>query len=150
MRNLARAAFSALGFAILVTACDNPVDDGDEHVRPSIITISSSTVEFVRGPFTGVTGTLTVRMGQESGPLTVRFFDAQGQPINPSSEYHLEVTGGAGIAQWVKAGEFVGRLRGVAAGTTTLRFSYVHGVGASAHAEVSFNVPVIVTVGEPE
>ncbi|HUF50219.1 MAG TPA: hypothetical protein VMN60_05265 [Longimicrobiales bacterium] len=156
MRNLARGAAAALFSAALVTACDNPVGDRETHVRPATMAIFDGSTELVRGSFTGITQALTVGAGVDTRPLTVRFFNSAGTQINPGVDYHLRVTGGSSggtvIAHWIQdsAGDFGGRLRGVATGSTTLTFGFIHGAPGTGHSEADFVVPVTITGGAPE
>ena len=148
MHNLARAAAAAFLSAAVLTACDNPVGEREQHVRPARIAILSGTTELAGGTFGSITGSLTAQAGQQTGPLTVRFFTSAGAEISPSAEYHMRVTSGNNaIAQWLQAtsGEFGGRVSGAAAGTTTLTFGYVHGAPGTGHSEADFVIPVTIT-----
>src|SRR5687768_11679836 len=142
MLNPARGVLAALFAAVVIGACDNPVGDREAHVRPAIIAVFSGSTQLVRGSYTNITTPLTGRAGQETGPLTVRFYNSAGVEVDADGDYHLNVhtgaSGSSAVAQWVQttAGEFGGRLRGVATGSTTLTFSYVHGApGGSGHSE---------------
>lgn len=142
-----RAAAIALVAGMVVVACSNPVAPG-AHVRPAgmIIRAGADTVVHVVG--TTVTGELTVQAGQQTAPLTVHFLDGAGNEITPPQGYYLNVeVQTAGVAAWTQntPGEFAGRLQGVAAGTTTLEFQWVHGPVGGGHVDERFSIQAVVT-----
>jgi hypothetical protein len=139
----------ALAAAATLAACQNPVSAG-AHITPEGFALLEGSTTLVTG--TGgqsqptVTGNLSVGVGQQR-TLSVRFTDAGGAVMLPPSGYYIDVvtTGAAGIATWQPATDGLsGTLTGVAAGTTTLRFSWMHGPPGAGHAETGWNVNVIV------
>lgn len=139
----------ALVAAASLTACENPVSAG-AHLTPEGFALLEGSEVIVAG--TGgrsqpaVSGNLTVGVGQQRA-LTVRFTDAGGAPILPPTGYFVEVvtTGATDIATWQPSMDgMAGTLSGVAAGTTTLRFNWMHGSPGAGHAETGWNVNVVV------
>jgi hypothetical protein len=124
--------------AAVLTACDNPVA-GDRHVHPDGIVIRQNTTTLVRVEGQQVTGQLALSLGQQTGPLTVRFLDDDGDEIAPESGYWLRVTAQPAIATWAPdvAGGFTGTLTGTAADVGTITFEWMHGAVGSGHADYS-------------
>lgn len=145
--NTIRRAALALLACMPLAACDNPVSPG-EHIKPNGIVIRDGATAVVQVAGTTVTGALTVQAGVQSPALTVHFLDGGGNAITPPQGYYLNVvTAAPGIATWVQAtpGEFGGRLQGVAAGTATLEFQWVHGAVGSGHPDAAFEIDAVVT-----
>jgi predicted small secreted protein len=145
--NPIRRAALALLACVPLAACDNPVSPG-EHIKPAGIAIRDGATTVVQVMGTTVTGGLAVQAGQQSPPLTVHFLASGGNEMTPPHGYYLNVVSkAAGTATWVQAtpGEFAGRLQGIAAGTATLEFQWVHGAVGSGHVDERFEIDVVVT-----
>jgi hypothetical protein len=140
----------ALAAAATLAACQNPVSAG-AHITPDGFAILEGTTVLVQGQGgrtqPTVSGQLSVQAGQQRGPLTLRFTDRDGAVMTPPDGFYVEVsTGSAGIATWQSAaGGLSGSVLGVAAGTTTLRFGWLHGPLGAGHEETGWNVAVVVT-----
>lgn len=131
-----RAAF-ALVLALGLAACDNPVARED-HVEPAGVQVlqGGQVIAETHGDHTH--GRITVRAGEESPHLTVRFVDDADRPVELGSGYYLAVAvADAAVAAWEQdtPGEFGGHVHGRAAGTTTVRFRLMHGRVGGGHAD---------------
>lgn len=149
-RGISRAALAVLAVAAL-NACSNPVGDRDDHVTPTSLRIQEDGAEIVVASRAGAQGRVTI-VGAQSGVITVTYFDAKGQPINPGTEYHLQVeSADPSIAQWLpqQPGAFTGTISGRGLGSTTLTFQWVHGPVGTGHSEIDINVPVTVSADTP-
>jgi hypothetical protein len=95
-----------------------------------------------------VTGSFTVATGQTTPRITVQFVDADGNAVSPGSNFYLgyQVDSPATVTVLQDTpGEFAFRLRGGAAGTTTIRLQLMHGRHPGGHPDyVSPNLPVVV------
>lgn len=141
----------ALGVALLAGACDNPVDEGEEHgVEPVGLVIEteqgSSVVTVENGD---VTGRITVAAGSETDHLHVHFLDDEGGEVDPGDDHYLEGSVAdeaiAGIEQHTP-GEFEIHVVGIAPGETMLQLEWMHGAVGSGHAHyTSPEIPVTVT-----
>jgi hypothetical protein len=148
-------AATAMVLAFVVTACQNPVSTSD-HLRPHTMEVlEGGTVVLTAeaatqaGQPSVVAGALSVRAGQQTAPLTVRFVTRGGSVITPPSDYWLRVTpNNPGVATWQRASEaeFGGRLAGHAPGTVLLTFDWMHGAVGRGHEDETF---VISTTVQP-
>lgn len=137
---------AALVPAMLLAACDNPASPGD-HQRAYGVQVSVGGAVLVRALGSSVTGSLAATPGSQTGGLTVRMLDRDGEVIQPRQGYWLRVTSqNSGIARWQQAteGEFGGTLVGVAAGQTSLEFCNMHGAVGRGHDDGCQNVTVLV------
>jgi hypothetical protein len=142
-----RGAAVALLASSAVIACSNPVSSGD-HVRPNGVVVRDGATVLAQVSGGTATGQLTVQVGQLTPPLTVQFLDAGGNVITPPHGYYLAVVPRpAGIAAWVQdvAGEFGGRLQGLAPGSVELDFEWVHGPVGGGHVDQRFTINAVVT-----
>jgi hypothetical protein len=145
----------AIAAATWLAACQNPVTAGD-HLRPEGFTLSDTSGLLVQG--TGgraqpvVNAPLTVRVGEELR-LTMRFTDPSGTQMAQAGYFGQAQVRGAAVASWtawtgpttLDPAWATGTLRGIAVGTTTLRFGWMHGAPGSAHEETGWDVIVNVT-----
>ena len=96
-----------------------------------------------------VTGQIDVAVGVETADLTVTFLDHDGDAVTLDADMYLEVSSAnEAVAAFNQdtAGEFGGRVEGVAAGQTSLTFRLMHGQVGSGHPDyVSPAVPVNVS-----
>lgn len=141
---LAAAAVLALG------ACSDSTGPDDDHREPAGLRASAGSTLLVSVNATRqVTGSFTLTAGQSSGAVAIAFLDADGNPITPDSDEYLriEIDGTAtASATQNPGGAFTFTLNGLAAGTTNLRLSLMHGTFPGGHADyVSPNITVVVT-----
>jgi hypothetical protein len=118
----------------------------DGHIRPWGMVIREGTQILVHARGSTVDGSLSVRAGEESPDLVVRFLGRNGEELQVVP-YHLEVwSADAGIAEFRPdtVGAFEGRLEGSAPGTTTLLFRWMHGRVGEAHKDRDWAVDVTV------
>jgi hypothetical protein len=140
----------ALGAAVLVAAaagCTNPVSPGNHRVAAGVV-VRDGADELVRATGDTQTGGLAVEAGSQTGALAVQFLTSDGSLIPVQDDYWLRVTSAdSATAYWSQAtpGEFGGRLVGVAAGATTLRFWNMHGAVGGGHDDGWQEVVVTVT-----
>lgn len=150
MRNARRTrlagAVGALAAAMLLAACDNPASPGD-HQRAYGVQVSAGAEVLVRALGNSVTGSLAATPGSQTGALTVRMLDRDGNVIEPRQGYWLRVNSqNSDVARWQQAtaGEFGGTLVGVAAGQTSLEFCNMHGAVGRGHDDGCHSVTVLV------
>lgn len=137
--------------ALLFAACNNPVDRED-HVEPVGLIIRAGDTQVVAASLAGAQGSIRVT-GMISPLYTVSFVDINGNVIDPGTEYHLVVQSeNSAVAVWQasRPGAFTGTVAGKSAGSTTLRFSWVHGPVGGGHPDVIINVPVTIASNEPQ
>ncbi len=133
----------------LVSACAETTEP-DEHMEPHGLAISLGSTVLVEIDGQMVTGSLTVRAGQETDDVQVRFLDQHGDRIPfDRSEFYLEVTVADETVAWFEQhfpGEFGGHFHGTTVGQTTLIFSVMRGqVGSGQLHYASPSLPGIVT-----
>ncbi|HSJ06640.1 MAG TPA: hypothetical protein VK936_08060 [Longimicrobiales bacterium] len=146
LRSMRGAAFALLASSAAI-ACSNPVSSGG-HLRPNGVVVRDGTTVVAQVSGGTATGQLTVQVGQHTPRLTVQFIDAGGNAITPPTGYYLAVVPRQeGVAAWVQdaAGEFAGRLHGLAPGTIELDFEWVQGPVGSAHVDQRFTINAVVT-----
>jgi hypothetical protein len=141
---LAAAAVLALG------ACSDSTGPDDDHREPAGLRASAGGALLVSvNAARQVTGSFTVAAGQSSGAIGVAFLDDDGDPITPDSDEYLRVeVAGSATASVTQnpGGSFTFTLNGLAAGTTTLTLSLMHGTFPSGHPDyVSPTITVVVT-----
>lgn len=144
--SIGAAAFAAL----LLLGCSkekNPVSDHETHTRAVGCVIKLNEVELVRAEKGTVTGALSIKARVESPVMQFYLIAEDGDLFQPvEEEYvfaweskHPEI---ADAVQYQMDGRWAFRLKGFAAGNTTLTFKVLHG----DHADfVSLEVPVTVT-----
>lgn len=125
-----KTTIAVVALGALVGACDDPVSSGGHDAPPvaglviladglAIITVDAQRI---------VEGELVVEAGSEL-EVEVRFRDADGDPLAPDpSEFsvHFEIND-ASVAQFHRAGAFIGHVEGLSPGETTGVVELVHG-----------------------
>jgi hypothetical protein len=140
-----------LATVLSIGACDeDPVSGEDDHVDPVGIVVVSGLVDVVSVRGLNIIGAFTVDEGGQTDPLGVEFIDDRGNrfvPDEPDEWLRVTVTNPA-LAQWVPdtPGGWTGSLRGVQAGSTTVRFELMHGVVNSEASHPDFGTPGIPLV----
>jgi len=133
-----RAAAAILTLSLAAACVTEPEDDHGDHAEPDGLVIRLGGTELVVVDEQTVTGELTVQAGQETAHLSVAFVDHDGDPVDTDGDYFLQVTVADGtVAEFDQdmPGEFGGHFVGLAAGTTTLTFSLMHGEVGTGHAD---------------
>lgn len=152
-RFVSRHHLTALTFLTTLTvlsACSDSTGPDDEHREPAGLQATiGGTIAVSVNAARQVTGTFTVAAQQGTPLISVVFLDDGGDPITPDDEEYLQVqidgTATASVTQ-TPGGAFAFTLNGLAAGTTTLRLSLMHGTFPGGHADyVSPNISVVVT-----
>ncbi|HEX6309793.1 MAG TPA: hypothetical protein VFZ69_16585 [Longimicrobiales bacterium] len=150
-----RAPLAWLGLAAALAACENPVTPAD-HEEPEGLVLLDGATEVLRVIGRGAVGvasdTLRVAAGAQTPELTVSFIDEHGDALTIDEENTLAVVSDSpATATWQgsAAGVYAGRVSGLAAGTTTLRFQLYHGSVETGHVDAEFRVPVTVTAVQP-
>jgi hypothetical protein len=140
-----RARFALLCMAALMFAGCRSATAPERHVRPSGVVVMAGAVEVVRVEGTTVTNSFTVPAGGQTGLLTFTFLDAQGNPITPAGDYHLELRfASEAIATFAPQGSpytFTGRIQGVQAGTTTVQMRLMHGPPGAVGTHADYTSP---------
>ncbi|MCS7081492.1 MAG: hypothetical protein N2561_03145 [Bacteroidetes bacterium] len=115
----------------------------EDHAEAEGLLLRIGAQEVVRVWDARVTGSLSVRVGQELGPIEVYFLDENQRSFQPDpSEYRLQLNvANSAIASVRSGSSWTFYLRGLAAGQTSLEIVLLHG----GHAD--FRTPAIpVTV----
>ncbi|MEX0779878.1 MAG: hypothetical protein WD037_09090 [Balneolales bacterium] len=128
--------------AFLAFACDNPVDDGDEHHEAEGFVLTSSGVEIVRyeaGEFAfnetseyTHDGHLRVLEGQETPLIRINFLESDGTEFTPddddlSLDWDITDASIVEIEQHSEDGKWNFHIRGIEEGETSIRFFLMHG-----------------------
>lgn len=147
---LTSGRLAALSVLTVLSACSDSTGPDDDHHEPAGLraTIAGAVTVTINAA-RQVTGTFTVGVEQSTAPISVVFIDEEGDPIEVDDEEYLEVDidGAATVsATQNPGGAFTFTLNGLAAGTTTLRLSLMHGTFPAGHPDyVSPNITVVVT-----
>jgi hypothetical protein len=145
------ATVLTLGVVLTLGACDeDPVSADGDHVDPVGIVVVSGTVDLVTVTGLNIIGAFIVEEGGQTDPLAIEFIDAQGHrfvPDEPDEWLRVTVTH-PDKAQWVPdaPGAWAGTIRGLLAGTTTVRFELMHGAIDSQASHPDFGTPGIPLV----
>jgi len=140
-----------LGTALALGACGgDPVANEEEHVDPIGIVVVSGSVDVVSVTGLNIVGAFSVEESGQTDPLGVQFVDDRGNrfvPDEPDEWLRVTVTH-PDLAQWVPdtPGGWTGSIRGLQAGTTTVRFELMHGVVNSEASHPDFGTPGIPVV----
>ena len=143
LRRLAARPLAALALAGALAACDNPVDEGEEHTEPSAVVVQDvNGTEIARATVSSATGSITVRAGQ-TRDVRVLFVDDAGAPVAvDGSELSLRGTvTSPTVATFTKTSESGARVAGLVQGTTSVNLQLMHG----SHSDFSPR-PVAITV----
>ncbi|MGD8726205.1 MAG: hypothetical protein PVH40_01105 [Gemmatimonadales bacterium] len=150
MRHTAAALrwIAAVLLVVAVGGCSDSTEPTNGHATPDGLTISANAQTLVTVDGQAVTGQIDVAAAAETAHLTVTFVDQDGDPIQLSTDYYLEVeSANETVAEFSQdtPGEFGGHVEGIAAGQTTMAFKLMHGQVGSGHPDyVSPAVPVQV------
>lgn len=126
-----------LGLILLMAAagCDADPIGSEEHPAPVEVRVAAAGVYFANATEFQAFGNLLAAVG-EAPELSVEFFNEDGSLYQLFDDQYLEVVFDDGnVARWEVQGEgdFSGGLRGLAEGTTRVRFRLMHGrIGSSA------------------
>ena len=129
--------------ALGMVACESTTDvDDDDHAEAEGVelTLGGTTIARYDGETQSWTGELEVEPGEETGHISVRFVDHDGDPVPLDDDYYLRVDiGDESIAEFEQdtPGEFGGHLHGVAEGDTDASFHLMHGAVGSGHSDFS-------------
>jgi hypothetical protein len=138
-----RAGFTlVLSMMALMFAGCRSATAPERHVRPSGVVVTAGAVEVVRVEGTTVTNSFIVPVGGQTDLLSFTFLDAQGDPITPGSDYHLELRfASEATATFAPQGSpytFTGRVQGIQAGTTTVQIRLMHGPPGAVGTHADF------------
>nr|BCX01898.1 MAG: hypothetical protein KatS3mg041_1944 [Bacteroidota bacterium] len=128
-----------LGLLLLMAGCGLFGHKHEEHSEAEGLLLLLSGQEVVRVWEGRVTGSLSVRIAQEIGPIEVRFLDADEHSFQPDAqEYSLQLNVGNTTIASVRTGSsWTFYLRGLSPGQTTLEIVLLH----AGHAD--FRTPPI-------
>ena len=134
MRNtLHRSPSKALAWAAILAlgACGSDPVATEDHIDPIGIVIVSGGVDLVSVTGLNIFGAFMVDAAGQTDPFEIEFVDGQGNRFVPTeADEWLRVTvTHSNLAEWVadSPGGWSGSLRGLQAGTTTVRFELMHG-----------------------
>lgn len=128
--------------SFLAVACDNPVNNDEEHPEAEGFVLTSSGVEIVRyegGEFAfndnseyTHDGQVHVPEGQETPLVRIDFLDPDGNEFSPeddgsSLDWQIADETIAEIEQHEEDGKWRFHIRGIEEGETTIRFILMHG-----------------------
>lgn len=133
-----------LALALFGAACENPVEDHDDHEDAAGVVVEDlqgnvlARVDASRN----VTGGITLQSGQQR-EVRVTFLADDGDRIVLEDEFGLDATvANTGVATWTQIAHTGGRLAGTSVGSTTITFDLTHG----GHPDyTSPAIPVTVT-----
>lgn len=142
---------TTLSVLSILSGCSDSTGPGDRHEDPAGLraVVGGTTIVSVNAA-RQVTGSFAATVGAQSELIQVQFLDEDGDVISPSaSSYYLRVQlGNSALAtvQQSPAGAYSFRLQGLAAGTTTMQLSLMHGQHPGGHSDyTSPNITVVVT-----
>jgi hypothetical protein len=141
---------SLVVLALAVSGCRSATAP-ERHARPAGVVVTENGVEVVRVQGGAVTGSFVVNAGGQTGPLAFTFLDAQGNPITPPGDYHLDVRFAndaiAGFNVITSPYTFTGHIIGLQAGSTNASIRFMHGPPGhfATHADYT-SQPVTVQV----
>jgi hypothetical protein len=133
-----------------LAACTDATGPGDDHADPAGLRIVAGGTTIVSvNAARQVTGSITATLGGQTDLMQVEFLDDAGAVTTPNPEaFYLRVQlGNTTLAsvQQNPAGAFSFRLQGLAAGTTTVQLSLMHGRHPGGHADyTSPNITLVV------
>lgn len=134
------AAVFALG------GCDSDPTGNEDHIDPVGIVIVSGSTDVVSVRGLDIIGAFQVNAGGQTDPFDILFVDERGNRFVPTEpDEWLRVTvSHPSLAEWVGdgPGAWSGSIRGLQAGTTTVRFELMHGpVNDDAASHRDFGTP---------
>ncbi len=139
--------------SLIVWGCEkNPVDDdhdhNDAHAEAVGLVITQSGTEIVRYESGVVTGQITVKAGEETPLLSVKFIDEHdGDLFTPEEDHYsfdwmIADESIAELEQYDENGKWRFHIHGKTAGNTTIEIKIMH----DDHADfVSLPIPIEVT-----
>lgn len=130
----------ALLLLVAVGACDADPIGSDGHPAPVEVRLATAGVYFANATEFQAFGSLLATEG-EAPEVVVEFYNADGSFFAVSGDQYLEVVLDDGtVARWEveNEGDFTGNLRGLAVGTTRIRFRLMHGTVGSSAAHSDF------------
>lgn len=135
-----------IGLALLNTSCTNDaLDHEEEHAEPVGFFLLESGVTKVTYQNATVTGSFTIQSGEQTGLISVVFFDADNDEFTPEGdEYSLNLSTSNSefsFIQHEEDGKWNFHLSGLAAGSGTFVLKVMHG----EHSDFVSN-PIPVTV----
>ncbi len=137
---LVAAAVFALG------GCDSDPTGTEDHIDPVGIVLVSGGIDVVRVAGLDIVGSFQVNVGGQTDPFEIEFLDGRGNrflPTEPDEWLRVTVTH-PNLAEWVSdaPGGWSGSIRGLQAGTTTVRFELMHGpANDNAASHTDFGTP---------
>ncbi len=156
---LARAPLALLAGGVLALgACSDSTTDPDDHddhadeVEGVMLVLGGQTLASYDGDTRRWTGELEIDEEEESGHISVRFTDHDGDAVQLGEDFYLDVNvADESIAEFEQdtPGEFGGHLHGHKEGETEVTFSLMHGAVGSGHADF-VTQPVHIHVHEHE
>lgn len=143
MKSIVRIrSLAALAAVVLAAGCtDLGLDTGAGEVTGVVIQDNSGNALVTVGPSGSVSGSLALaRNSQRTLHVVLR---GPSGVVTPGIAESIRVTiTNPGVATWTAGGEGTGLLRGVAAGTTSMRVDFI---SAGTAEYTSPNIPVQVT-----
>ncbi len=143
----ARLAPALLAAMLVLAGCRSSTAP-ERHIRPSAVVATANGTEVARAETGGsVTGSFVVTAGGQTDLLTFTFLDAQGNEVEPPSDYHLELRFADNtFASFVADGSpytFRGRIQGLEAGSTTVQVRLMHGPPGHVATHADYTSPSI-------
>jgi hypothetical protein len=143
--------FSAIVLIMALAACDNPVEDDDDHADAEALALFLNGEEIVTVAEGVVTGAIALPVGSQTNLITIEFRDHDGDEIHDEDlddGFSLGwVVGDASIATFAQEGRWGFRITGVTVGTTQLTLHLLH----SGHPDFTTPpIPVEVTPAAAE
>lgn len=147
MNDKFRRFAAAAALAVMAWGCsENPVQP-TEHAHADGILVLVDDVVVVTADDDGVEGEIVVPVGGVTPMVRIVLLDHDGEELEPSESEYLEVgveDGDIATFEQDDEGEFSGRFRGHAEGTTTARIRLMHGAVGHGHVDAEWRVPVRV------
>lgn len=153
MKLISRLFMVLFALSIIVLGCEkNPVDDDHDHDHDHAeavgLVITQSGAEIVRYENGTVTGEITVKAGEETPLLSVKFIDEHDGDLFTPEEDHYSLgwtiadEAIAELEQHDEDGKWKFHIHGKSAGNTTIEIKIMH----EDHADfVSLPIPIQVT-----